>query len=90
MSVRRTNEVFPDEIEFVKVWVLFSRLSRKKFPDTVEVNSTDWHMNVIYSTMRLQKKIREIMKNENIIWCVDEIHVPRKLKHEPDKLIIHD
>jgi hypothetical protein len=90
MSVRRYNEVFESEIEFAKSWQLWTRVSRQKYPESVRVDIYDWQCQIIHSTAKLRKVLNKLMAAGVCIFWVTEIHVPRKLKHEPEKEVLND
>ncbi|MCC6288102.1 MAG: hypothetical protein IT249_09460 [Chitinophagaceae bacterium] len=86
--MRRSNELFPNEIDFVKVYAVYSRVSRKMYPDSVNVNTSDWTLKICYTKYQLDKCVNMLLRSEHLVWFIDYIHVPVKVKNEPLKITI--
>ncbi|MFT3945936.1 MAG: hypothetical protein QM763_03090 [Agriterribacter sp.] len=84
--MRRSNELFPVEIDFVKVYAVFSRVSRELYPDSVKVDSSDWAMKICYTKYQLDKTVAMLLRSDHLVWFIDFIHVPVRIKNEPLKI----
>jgi hypothetical protein len=83
--MRRSGEVLQDEIDFVKGWLVWSRISRKKHPEQVRVDAYDWNVCLVHTAFNLRKVLARMMENENFVFYVQDTYVPKKIKHEPEK-----
>lgn len=84
--MRRNNELFPSEIDFVKVYAVYSRVSRKMYPDSVAVNTSDWTLKICYTKYQLDRFVSKLLKCDHLVWFIDYIHVPVKVRNESLKI----
>ncbi|MGN6437528.1 MAG: hypothetical protein ACTHMM_13390 [Agriterribacter sp.] len=88
--MRRNGEVFINEVQTVRAWAVWSRISRSKHPKNVRVDVYDWHVVVYHTRTKMHKALQRLQEHGNFVWYVVDIDAPEKLKHEPEKEVKND